>query len=124
MGYLSTLFKKGTKFAKRHKYFPAFLQTEIISKNLLVDFDEDVFIEQSEVALKKAFDRNLKRSELDVLGCVGDAKKKISVRTFDGFIKDVSKIHGYVHPFFLNVYLKRISLRCTNIEHESDKFAC
>ena len=38
-GYLSTLFKKGTKFAKRHKYFPAFLQTEIISKNLLVDFD-------------------------------------------------------------------------------------
>ena len=69
---------------------------------MLVDFDEDVFIEQSEVALKKAFDRNLKRIELDVLGCVGDAKKKISVRTFDGFIKDVSKIHGYVHPFFLN----------------------
>ena len=59
--YLSAV-QKGTKFAKRHKYFQAFLQTEIISKNLLVDFDEDVFIEQSEVALKKAFDRNLKKN--------------------------------------------------------------
>ena len=46
-----------TKFTKRHKFFPAFLQTELIASNTLVDFDESIFVEQNQNRCLKNFFR-------------------------------------------------------------------
>lgn len=84
-------------FMKRHRYFPAFLQTDILSTNTFVDVGNHVNILRSKAELEKMLGRPLQKNELEFV-----KHDNIQVKTFDDIImNNVSRIYGYVHKLFL-----------------------
>ena len=84
-------------FMKGHRYFPVFLQTDILSTNTLVDVGKHVNILRSKAQLEKILGRPLQKNELEFVKL-----DNIQVKTFDGIIiENISRIYGYVHKLFL-----------------------
>ena len=80
-----------------HRYFPVFLQTDILSTNTLVDVGKHVNILRSKAQLEKILGRPLQKNELEFVKL-----DNIQVKTFDGIIiENISRIYGYVHKLFL-----------------------
>ena len=102
-------------FMKRHRYFPAFLQTDFLSTNTFVEVGKYVNILRNEAELEKSLGRPLQKIELEFakVDCV-------EVKTFDGIImQNISKIYGYVHKLFFRakiLYSPVDSDKCSNIE--------